>query len=300
VAEVRLSHPDKELFPGEGITKADMADYYAAVQDALLPHVHDRPLSLQVFPGGIGRPGHFMKNVPDYFPAFVRRVELPKRGGTVTHPVAENPETLRMLVQHNVITLHVPTARLDRPDRPDRLVIDLDPSGEDQWDDVVAGAKALGPVLRDAGLEPFLMTTGSRGVHVVAPVRREVDYDAVMAMGRDLATVLVAADDRFTTEFHKDKRGGRVFVDVLRNRPAQTAVAPYAVRAKAGAPVATPIEWDELDATGPQDWTLRTMPGRLAERGDPWRDIARAAASPRSAARRLAEAAAGAGEPAGT
>jgi bifunctional non-homologous end joining protein LigD len=284
------------LFDGdEELTKAGLAEYYASVANVLLPHVRDRPLSLQVFPGGIRRPGHFMKNVPSYFPPWVQRIELPKRGGTVTHVLATEPDTLRMLVQHNAITLHVPTARIDRPDRPDRLVVDFDPSGEDQWDDVVRGAELAAPVLRDAGLEPFLMTTGSRGVHVVAPLRRELGYDDVTAMARALAHAVVDADpDRFTTEFSKEDRDGRVFVDVLRNRPAQTVVAPYSVRAKPGAPVATPIAWEELGSTGPQTWTVRTVGERLAAGGDPWAGIADAAVSPRPAARRLARVA---GEP---
>ena len=297
VPDVTLTHPDKALFPADGITKADLAGYYEAVAAHLLPHVEDRPLSLQVFPGGIQRPGHFLKNVPDYFPDWVRRAELPKRGGTTTHPVADAPEVLRMLVQHNAITLHVPTARLDRLDRPDRLVVDLDPSGEDQWDDVRLGARLMAPLLRDAGLEPFLMTTGSRGVHVVAPLRRELGYDEVLAMGQDLAAAVIAAEpDRFTTKFKKEDRGGRVFVDVLRNRPAQTAVAAYSVRARPGAPVATPITWDELDATGPRDWTVASVPERLAAGRDPWAGLSAAAASPRPAARWLAEAAAAAAQ----
>jgi bifunctional non-homologous end joining protein LigD len=294
VPEVRLTHPDKVLFDDPGVTKAELAGYYAGVADVLLPHVADRPLSLQVFPSGISRPGHFMKNVPSYFPDWIGRAKLPKRGGTVTHPVVSSADGLRMLVQHNAITLHAPTARLDRLDRPDRFVVDFDPSGgDDAFADVVRGAGLAGRLLRDAGLEPFAMVTGSRGVHVVAPLRRESPYGDVLDMGRSLAAAIVAAEpDTFTTEFLKDNREGRVFVDVLRNRPAQTAVVPYSVRAKPGAPVATPVAWEELDDLGSaRAWTLRTIPERLAGRGDPWADIAEAAASPRSAARRLAEAA---------
>jgi bifunctional non-homologous end joining protein LigD len=292
--EVRLTHPDKVLFPGDDpVTKGELADYYTGVADVLLPHVEDRPLSLQVFPGGIERPGHFMKNVPEYFPAWVRRVELAKRGGTTTYPVATNADSLRQLSQHNAITLHVPTARLDRPERPDKLIVDFDPSGgDDAFPDVVAGARLVAGLLRDAGLEPFTMTTGSRGLHVVAPLRRESSYGDVLAMAKSLAAAITAEDDRFTTEFLKENREERVFVDVLRNRPAQTAVAPYSVRAKPGAPVATPLHWEELDGlAGAGAWTLRTIPERLQAHGDPWAEISAAAASPRSAARRLAAAA---------
>ena len=291
MARVELTHPDKLLFGADGITKADLAAYYETVAPALLGHVRDRPLSLQVFPRGIGAPGHFLKNVPGYFPEWVRRVELPKRDGTVTHVLAGDADTLRMLTQHNAVTLHVPTARIDRLDRPDRLIVDLDPSGEpDDWEAVVAGARRLRELVADAGLAPFAMTTGSRGVHVVAPLRRELEYGAVLDMGRALAAALVEdAPDRFTTKFLKDDREGRVFVDVLRNRPAQTAVAPYSVRARPGAPVATPIAWEELGALpGSQAFTLRTIPERLARHGDPWAQIGAAAVSPRPVARRLA------------
>ena len=221
---VKLTHPDKELFPADKITKAELAEHYARVADLMLGHVRDRPLSLQVFPGGIGRRGHFLKQIPDYFPAWVTRVELPKHGGTVTHVVARDADTLRMLVQHNAITLHVPTARIDRLERPDRLIVDFDPEGDD-WGVVVAAAKAAGERLRAAGLEPFAMTTGSRGLHVVAPLRREVDYPEVLAMAKSLGRALVAdAPDELTQAFKKEQREGRVFVDHLRNRMAHTCL----------------------------------------------------------------------------
>jgi bifunctional non-homologous end joining protein LigD len=290
--DVDLTHPDKELFPG--ITKAEVAAHYAGVADLMLPHVRDRPLSLQVYPGGIKRPGHFLKQIPEYFPDWMERVEMPKRGGTVTHPVANSADALRMLVQHNAITPHVPTARIDKPDRPDRLIVDFDPEGED-WDAIIAAAKAAGVRLRDAGLEPFAMTTGSRGLHVVAPLRRESDYPDVLQMAKDLATALVAdAPDALTIKFKKEQREGRVYVDYLRNRKAHTAVAPYALRAREGAPVATPLDWTELDdpELTPRAWTLRTIAERLERAGDAWDGFSEAAASPRSAAKRLSAGAA--------
>jgi bifunctional non-homologous end joining protein LigD len=293
MAEVVLTHPDKVLIP-DAVTKAALADYYTAVAPVLLPHVEDRPLSLQVFPGGIGRPGHFLKNVPDYFPSWVRRAELPKKGGTTVHPVADRPETLRMLVQHNAITLHAPTARLDRPDRPDRFVVDFDPSGGDEdWPHVKRGAQLARELLAGAGLAPFALATGSRGVHVVAPIRRELGYgDVLEGLGKALAAALVEAEpDLFTTAFLKEKREGRVFVDVLRNRPAQTAVVPYSVRARPGAPVATPLRWEELHGLGSAAaFTLADVLERIDRGGDPWGEISAAAASPRSAAKRLAKA----------
>ncbi len=293
MTSVRLTHPDKVLFPGDGITKADLAHHYATVAKGMLAQVRDRPVSLQVFPRGIGGPGHFAKQIPDYFPDWVARAEVPKRGGTVTHLLANRPETLTLLAQHNAVTPHVWTSRADRPQHPDRLVVDFDPDDDGGeaagWADVVAGAHVARERLAEAGLEPFVMTTGSRGAHVVAPLRRELDFEAVGAMAADLAAAVVATDPaRFTTEFHKVAREGRLYVDVLRNRYAQTVVAPYAVRARPGAPVATPLEWEELEATGPRGWTLGTIGRRLTETGDPWAGLGAAAASPRPAARRLA------------
>jgi bifunctional non-homologous end joining protein LigD len=288
--DVALTHPDKLLFPDDGVTKGDLAEHYARVAERMLPHLEGRPLSLQVYPGGIARHGHFLKQIPDYFPDWIERAELPKRGGTVTHMVATGADSLRMLAQHNAITPHVPTARIDKPDRPDRLIVDFDPEGEDDWDAIVAAARAAAERLRDAGLEPFAMTTGSRGLHVVAPLRRESDYPDVLEMAKGLAAALVAdAPDALTVKFKKEQREGRVYVDYLRNRKAHTAVAPYAVRARAGAPVATPIAWDELADTTPRRWTLRDMAERLGE-ADPWAAFSAAAASPRSASRKLADA----------
>jgi bifunctional non-homologous end joining protein LigD len=288
---VELSNPDKLLFPDDGITKADLAEHYERVAGAMLPHLRQRPLSLQVYPGGIKRPGHFLKQIPDYFPDWIDRAELPKHGGTVCHMVATDAASLRMLAQHNAITPHVPTARVDRPDRPDRVIVDFDPEGADDWAVILRAAQRAGEVLRDAGLEPFAMTTGSRGLHVAAPLRRELDYPGVLEMARALAEILVEEmPDALTVKFKKDQREGCVYVDYLRNRKAHTAVAPYAVRAKAGAPVATPVAWDEVGTLeGSRAWTLRTIAERVAR--DPWAEFSAAAASPRSAARRLAAAA---------
>lgn len=290
--EVKLSHPDKVLFPDDGITKAELAEHYERVADVMLPHVRDRPLSLQVYPGGIARPGHFLKNIPDYFPDWMGRIELPKHGGTVVHPMVRDAAGLRMLVQHNSITPHVPTARVDRLERPDRLIMDFDPEGDD-WPIVVAAARAAGERLRAAGLEPFAMTTGSRGLHVVAPLRRELDYPDVLEMAKALGRALVAdAPGDLTQKFKKEQREGRVFVDHLRNRMAHTAVAPWATRAREGAPVAMPLHWEELSDPGlhPRGWTLRTVAERVRA-GDPWASFSSAAASPQSAAKRLRAAA---------
>ena len=274
---VKFTSPDKVLFPDDGITKGELADYYAAVAEPLLRHGAHRPLSLQVYPGGIHKKGHFLKQIPDYFPDWVERIELPKHGGTVTHMVATTADSLRQMSQHNAITPHAPTARVDRMDRPDRMIVDFDPPDDaERWADIVAGAKFACEWLRDAGREPFVMTTGSRGLHVVTPLRRTREYPAVLAWSKELAEAAVEQfPDALTLKFKKEQREGRIYVDCLRNRMAHTAVLPYGVRAKPGAPVATPITLEELDdpSLTPTKWTLRTIPQRLAEVGDPWADM---------------------------
>jgi bifunctional non-homologous end joining protein LigD len=278
---VKLSSPDKVLFPADGITKADLAAYYAAVAEPMLRHGAERPLSLQVYPAGIKRQGHFLKQIPDYFPDWIKRVELPKHGGTVTHMVATTADDLRMLAQHNAITPHAPTARVDRLERPDRMIIDFDPPDDaERWQDIVAAARFAADFLSDAGREPFVMTTGSRGLHVATPLRRTREYPAVLEMAKELARAAVEEfPDALTLKFKKEQRERKIYVDCLRNRMAHTAVIPYGVRAKDGAPVATPITLAELDDPDltPTRWTLRTIPERLETVGDPWEDMRSAA-----------------------
>jgi bifunctional non-homologous end joining protein LigD len=204
--------------------------------------------------------------------------------------LAQDADTLRWLANQNCVTPHVWTARRDRLDRPDRMVFDLDPPDGAAFDDVRGAALALGERLRTAGLEPFAMTTGSRGVHVVAPLRRTWTSDAVREAAGAIGAALAAArPDSLTTEWRKEQRGGRILVDTARNTYAQTVVAPYALRALAGAPVATPLHWRELEDPGlhPRRWTIRTIGARLEERGDPWAQIASAAGA--LSRKRLAE-----------
>lgn len=291
-AQVEITHPDRVLFPADGITKGDLADYYGEVADAMLPHLRGRALTVQRYPRGIGEPGFVQQDFADSLPDWMGRVEVAKEGGgTVVHPLAERPEALRWLANQSCITLHAWQSRRGRLNDPDRLVFDLDPSDGD-FAVVRATARAVAGVLADLGLVSYVQTTGSRGLHVVVPVRADTDFDTARRFTRDVADV-VAADDpaHRTVEVRKDKRGERVYLDVMRNAYAQTAVAPYSVRPLAGAPVATPLEWDELNTPGlrADRFTARDLPKRLAGQRDPWSGMSRHARSLSGPCERLAK-----------
>lgn len=277
---VELSHPDKALFTDPEITKRDLARHYERVAEVMLPHLRDRPLALEAYPQGIAGKGFFMKSVPKHFPDWIATVQVAKRGGALTQVLARDAATLVYLAGQNVITPHVWLSRADDPRRPDRLIVDFDPSPGIGFAEVRAAARDAGERLRDAGLVPSAMVTGSRGVHVVCPLRRGPGFGEVHAYTRALAEAMVADDpDHLTLEWKRADRGARIYVDVNRINYAQHAVAPYGVRARPGAPVAMPIEWDELsDATlTPDRWTIRDAADRVASDGDAWKGIARRA-----------------------
>jgi bifunctional non-homologous end joining protein LigD len=278
---MEISHPNKVLFPQIGVTKLDLARHYERVAGAMLPYVRERPLALQAFPNGIEQHGFFMKSVPSYFPGSVARVTVPKRGGTVTHPLANDADTLVYLAGQNVVTLHTWLSRADEPRKPDRLIVDFDPSRtRGGFADVRAAAREAGDRLRDLGLVPYAMVTGSRGIHVVCPLRRGPSFSDVHGFTRALAERLVEdRPSKLTLEWHKAERGQRIYVDVNRIAYAQHAVAPYAVRAREKAPVAMPIHWDELSdrKLRPDRWSVKNAGARLDSEGDPWKGMMRRA-----------------------
>jgi bifunctional non-homologous end joining protein LigD len=277
---VQISHPDKALFSDPQITKRQLARYYEHAAEAMLPHVRDRPLALQAFPNGIDQPGFFMKSVPRYFPDWITTATVPKRGGTLTQVLAQNAATLVYLAGQNVITPHTWLSRADQPHQPDRLIVDFDPSPGVGFTEVRAAARDVGERLRDAGLLPHAMVTGSRGIHVVCPLRRGPSFGEVHGFARALAETMVADDEKYLTlEWHRSERGQRIYIDVNRINYAQHAVAPYGVRPRPGGPVAMPIAWAELsDATlAPDRWTIHTAVERLRSEGDAWKGIGRRA-----------------------
>ncbi len=286
---VALTHPEKVLFPKAKVTKRDLARHYERVAPLMLPYVSGRPLALQGFPRGIEGHGFYMKAVPAYFPEWVDRVTVPKRGGTVTHVLAEHAATLVYLAGQNVTTLHSWLSRGDEPRRPDRLIIDFDPSAPG-FADVRAAARQAGERLRDAGLVPYAMSTGSRGLHVLCPLRRGPSFKDVHRFARAVAEEMVAGDPRrLTLEWRTADRGDKIYVDVNRNNYAQHAVTPYSVRSRPEAPVAVPLHWDELSdrRLKPDRWSVTSVRERIDAEGDPWKGMGRRArALPRVARER--------------
>ncbi|MFD7133498.1 non-homologous end-joining DNA ligase [Streptomyces sp. NPDC059894] len=284
---VEVHRPDKVLLPGEGdgagYTKGDLVAYYRSVAAFMLPHLRGRPLMLERHPDGLDGPRFMQKNTPEHYPEWIARVEVPKEDGTVRHTVCDDSAGLVFLADQACVTLHRWLSRAGHPHHPDVMVFDLDPSpapgrpggtpGED-FAAVREAARWTGRLLDEVRLPSALMTTGSRGLHVVVPLDGRHDFDEVRAFARDAAELLAAEHpDRLTTAARKKDRGDRLYLDVQRNAYAQTAVAPYSVRALPGAPVATPITWEQLDdpALGPRRWTVADAVEQA--RTNPWSGV---------------------------
>lgn len=286
---VELSNPGKVFFPDSKITKGDVVDYYRRVAKHMLPFLEDRPLAVQRYPDGIGGEGFYQKNRPDHFPDWIEPVEVETEEGTHTHVVCQDAATLVYLANQACIAFHSWLSRKDALRRPDQLVFDLDPSGCG-FDDVRFAARVVRRLLDELECRSFCKTTGSRGLHVVVPLKRETDFDDVRGLARDIAGVAADREPRrLTTKTRKDARRGRLFLDYLRNSYAQHAVVPYSLRALPGAPVATPLDWAELDdaSLDAQSWRLENLFRRLGQRADPWKGWRRHAVSPAALRRRL-------------
>jgi bifunctional non-homologous end joining protein LigD len=270
---IELSNVDKLLYPDDGVTKGDVIEYYRTVADAMLPHLAGRPLVLHRFPDGVGTKGFVQQDVGEHFPDWLHVADLPRRGeqGTVRHVVCEDVPTLEYLANQAALELHVWPSRVDKPEHPDRLVIDIDPPDDTTVATLRAIARQVRDLYEEVGLLPFVQATGSRGFHVVAPLDRSADYEFVRALATDLADHLAAGHpDELTTAQRKQRRGDRVFLDINRNAYGQTFVAPYSLRAKPGASAATPLDWAELGRATPNGHTIHTMPKRLPRKEDPW------------------------------
>lgn len=287
--EVETTNQDAVMFPKDGITKGDVIGYYLSVAERMLPHLRGRPLSFQRYTGGIGKPGFFQKDTPDHYPDWISTLPVRKKGGENCQVVADRPAALVYLANNRVLTMH--GALSSGPDlrKPDRFIFDLDPSVDD-FSLVRSAAEVVREVLEDLGLACYLQTTGSRGLHVVSPIKPQHDFDEVSAAARRVAEIVVEHDpDSFTIKRLKADRGDRLLIDYFRNAYAQTSVVPYSIRAKDGAPVATPIHWDELPTLpeGAQSFDIESVPVRLAESDDPWKGMARSARSMKKVLERL-------------
>jgi len=286
--DIKVSKLDKELFPEDHVSKGDMLDHYQVVADVMLPHLAGRPLTLRRYPDGIGDAGFFQKRASEYFPDWVRTATLRAEEGTVDYVVCDDEATLLYLSNQATIEFHVWLSTVDRPDHPDRLVIDIDPPAgvaAATLRDIARRAKGL---YDEIGLTPFVQATGGRGFHVVAPLDRSTDFDAVRDLASGMADRLAADDpDHLTTAQRKQRRGDRIFLDVNRNAYGQTFICPYSLRARPGAPVATPLDWTELGRATPNGHKTATIRKRLAQKADPWADIDDHAGSAAEARERL-------------
>jgi bifunctional non-homologous end joining protein LigD len=284
-----ITHPEKVLFPDDGITKGDLAAYYEAMAPVMLPHLRGRPVTMERYPAGIGKKGFWQKDVSKGFPEWLKRVEVPKKDGIVHHPVVTDTRSLLWITNQNTITQHVWTSRIPDLYYPDICVFDLDPSKDDPAA-VRAAAIGLRDLLEELGLHSWIKTSGSKGFHIVVPLDGKAKMGDVARFANAVGRLFVSrAPDHLTQEFSKADRSGRIYVDTGRNGYSATFAAAYTVRAKRGAPVSAPCTWDEVESgkVSPGTFTLRNMPDRVAKVGDVWADMRRRGRSLKRAIEKL-------------
>jgi bifunctional non-homologous end joining protein LigD len=272
-----ITHPEKVLFPDDGITKGDLAAYYDTMAAVVLPHLRGRPITMERYPAGIGKKGFWQKDVSKGFPQWLERVEVSKKDGVVHHPIVNDRRSLLWITNQNTITQHVWTSRTPDLNHPDICVFDLDPSQDDPAA-VRAAAIGLRDLLEELALTSWIKTSGSKGFHLVIPLDGKAHVGQVARFADAVGTLFVRrAPDHLTQEFSKVDRRGRIYVDTGRNGYSATFAAAYTVRAKRGAPVSAPCTWDEVERgeVSPGTFTLRNMPDRVARVGDLWADMRR-------------------------
>jgi len=277
--EIEISNREKVFFPDVGVTKGDLIDYYHRIADTMLPHIKHYGLSMQRFPDGLKGKHWYEKDSPDYFPDWIDRVNVPKReGGSFNAPVITNQAGLVFLAEQAVITMHSYLSRTDDLEHPDKFIYDIDPpENTEDFQAVREAALDLHTLLDELDLRNWVQTTGSKGFHVIIPLDRSWRFDQVRDFAKDVSRVLVQRDkEKYTLEQRKDKRKGRIYLDNNRNAYGATAVAPYAVRARSEAPVATPLDWDEVQSgANPRDWTVKNLFKRLGQKKDPCQGMMR-------------------------
>jgi bifunctional non-homologous end joining protein LigD len=272
-----ITHPDKVLFPEDGITKGELAEYYEAMSPVILPHLRGRPVTMERYPAGIGAKGFWQKDVSKGFPSWLKRVEVPKKDGVVHHPIVTDTRSLLWITNQNTVTQHVWASRVPHLDYPDLCVFDLDPSRDDE-EALRAAVIGLRDLLEELTLASWIKTTGSKGFHIVVPLDGTTPIDVVARFAHAVGTLFVSrAPDRLTQEFSKADRSGRIYVDTGRNGYSATFAAAYTVRARRGAPVSAPCTWEEVERgeVSPGTFTLRNMPERIKKVGDVWAGMRR-------------------------
>ena len=272
MAEQRLTHPEKVLYPECNVTKQKLFDYYARVAKWMVPHVAKRPLNLKRCPNGWKR-GFFQQHVQTKAPG-LRKIDVVDASGDSNRVVLDDASGLLSLAQMNVLEIHTWGAHEDDLDKPDLLVFDLDPDPGVKWPAIVAAARTIRQRLGDQKIESYVKVTGGKGLHICAAIERTVSWDRARELCHDLAVGMVdEAPDKYIATMSKAKRKGKVFLDFFRNGKGATFVAPYSTRARANAPVALPVEWDELDKITPNQFSLDQTIARLEKRGDAWADM---------------------------
>ncbi|HWH18407.1 MAG TPA: non-homologous end-joining DNA ligase [Allosphingosinicella sp.] len=274
VEGVRLSNPDKVLYPEQGITKGELADYYVAVAERMLPHVAFRPITMVRCPTGQEKKCFYQRHAGSGVPEQLRQVTVP--GFEEPYLYIEDLPGLIAMVQMGVLEMHPWGVRIERPDRPDRIIFDLDPDEGLGFADVISAAIEVRERLEAIELKSFVKTTGGKGLHVVVPIEPVTGWREAKAFAKGLSAQMAAhSPDKYLTRISKAERAGRIFIDYLRNDPTSTAIGPYSTRSRPGAPVAMPIEWDALGGKlDPAVYTVKTTPGLIAaQERDPWDGI---------------------------
>ena len=275
---IDISNVDKVFYPKAGITKGNVINYYRKIGETMLPYLKERPLIMHRFPDGIAEEGFYQKEKPDYFPRWFGEttVNLAK-GGSQTLVVVNDISSLVYLANQGVLEFHSWLSRKDKASYPERLLFDLDPpkKSKDGFSLVKFAAYRLRDLLYEKKLQPFVMSTGSHGLHIVVPIIRHHGFDTVREYMKKIAEQLSEKySEKITVEARKNKRRGRLFLDYMRNAYGQTSIVPYSLRALPGAPVAVPLDWDELPSlSDPQKYTIKNIFKRLARKNDPWKDL---------------------------
>jgi bifunctional non-homologous end joining protein LigD len=275
IAGVKLTHPDRILYPAQGITKRELALYFEQIADRILPHVAKRPLTLVRCPEGHNKQCFYQRHVTDSASEWIRPVPIREKGKLVNYVAIDDLQGLIALVQMGVLELHTWGSTTDHIDQPDRLIFDLDPDPEISWEPLKQAAQSLRAYLSDLGLTSFVKTTGGKGLHVVVPMVPKIDWDNAKEFSKRVAESMVRqAPDRYTATMSKAKRQGKIYIDYLRNAKTATAVSAYSTRARAGAPVSVPLRWGELGGDIREDhFNVRNILQHLSRlRKDPWHD----------------------------